>query len=112
MLWDLVNLKDIKRVKDAHYEGITCATKLTENVLITGSDDKRIKLWSIPNLELIKTFKGHSGTVYGLEKINEFEFLSSSEDTTIKKWNIQQEFSIKTYIGHKSGIWRGISLIN
>ena len=52
--------------------------------IASGSADKTIKLWNTETGECIKTFVGHTGSIFGLESSENFELISCSNDKTIK----------------------------
>jgi len=79
------------------------------NTIISGSQDKTIKVWDAQNGDLLKTIIDHNGTVYDVEfnPVND-QFASCSADSTIKIWNSETFELIKTLKGNNSGL-RSIS---
>ena len=71
--------------------------------LISGSDDKTIKIWDLETFKCSMTLNGHSGEIRCLEKLSNKRFLSTSEDRSIKLWNIETGLCIKTF-NHDSGV--------
>ncbi|OII77511.1 hypothetical protein cand_016710 [Cryptosporidium andersoni] len=74
-------------------------------IIATCSEDKTIKLWSFPDIELIGTCKGHLRGVWQcsfspIDKV----IASASADGTIKLWNIDNFMCIKTFQGHDSPV--------
>ena len=55
-----------------------------ENTLVSGSNDKTIKIWK--NFENVLTLNGHNSWVNTLIKLNKNTFASGSSDNTIKIW--------------------------
>jgi WD40 repeat protein len=49
-----------------------------------------MRLWDLLNNQAVRTFKEHTGEVYGCEwnHINKRKILSASYDRTIKLWDI------------------------
>jgi WD40 repeat protein len=64
----------------------------------TCSDDGLVKIWnSLSNWNLIRTYTGHSGAVYGLEWINSDTIASGGYiDGTIKIWSISSGLTNRT----------------
>ncbi len=72
-----------------------------KNYLISGSEDKSIKIWNLFNYECIYTFENaHFNDITSLNFTNDFKSLfSSSIDETIIKWNFKnykKEYIIKS----------------
>lgn len=60
-----------------------------ENLIITGSRDKTIKIWDVTkDLASEKQFLAHSGTVCSLVQLSPTLFASGGSDCLIKIWNI------------------------
>ena len=77
----------------AHNYAVYDLTLMHENnVLVSASFDKTIKLFHTDHLSVIKRLEakdgGHKHTVNRLAKINESEFLSVSDDRSIIHWKI------------------------
>jgi len=70
--------------------------------LVSGSDDKTIKIWNLNNKKEIRTLKGHLDIVYSVAISPDGQILvSGSKDKTIKIWNLQTGQLINTLDGHK-----------
>ena len=71
----------------------------------SGSYDRTVKLWDIPNQQEIRTFKGHSGwvgaVVFGRDGKH---LISGSYDKTIKCWDIASGKEIRTLEGHSGSV--------
>ncbi len=58
-------------------------------LLVSGSVDKTIKLWSLPGLALMKTLPGHSGEMTSVAISSDGRLLAAgSDDKTIKLWSL------------------------
>ena len=74
-------------------------------ILISGSEDKTIRLWSLPDGNHIKTLRGHTEAVCCLKMSPEGQILvSSSYDKTIRLWSHPDGTFIKTLIGHTDAV--------
>ena len=72
--------------------------------LVSGSDDKTIKVWNLHTGELRHTLTGHSNSVYCVAISPDGKtIISGSSDKTIKVWNLYTGELRNTLTGHS---WR------
>ena len=97
-----------------------CSVFAINNLIISGSDDKSIKIWDINSHKCINTLNGHTSTVYSVFAINNL-IISGSSDKSIKiheyitneqiftalmcMWNL----NYPTEIIHEIFMWLGIN---
>ncbi|CAD7956076.1 unnamed protein product [Amoebophrya sp. A25] len=72
-----------------------------DKMLATGGQDKAIKLWSYPNLDLLGEMTGHRRGIWSLcfhptDKV----LLSGSGDATVRLWNL----ALKSFEGHGGAV--------
>ena len=66
-------------------------------ILVSGSYDNTIKLWSLPDGKCIKTLTGHDGIIYSLVITPDGQTLvSGCQDKTIRLWSLANGNHIKT----------------
>jgi len=95
-------------VTDRNYKGhkgkINSVAISSDNTfIISGSDDKTIRIWDVESAECIKILEGHSSRVssVALSKNNNNQFIvSGSWDKTVRLWDRVTGESIKTFCGH------------
>ncbi|KAI8088888.1 quinon protein alcohol dehydrogenase-like superfamily [Halteromyces radiatus] len=100
------NQAKVFTVKGAHSEAImTVALCEAQGMVITGSKDKTIKVWSLAgqNAQLIRTLKGHTRAVHTLQ-MDDTKLVSGSMDHTLKIWNYHTGQCIRTLEGHTAGV--------
>lgn len=70
-------------------------------LLVSGSDDKTIKLWNVKTGQLLHRFTGHQGEV-GTVAISPDgrRLISGSSDRTIMAWNMEQKSLCETFYSH------------
>ncbi|MFT7630949.1 MAG: WD40 repeat protein/serine/threonine protein kinase [Mariniblastus sp.] len=78
-----------------HAQAVTCMSfSPAGNALLTGSEDKTLKLWEFPFRgeapQLVRTFSGHDGPVWDCDfnpNESKNQFVSCSEDKTVRIWS-------------------------
>jgi WD40 repeat protein len=84
------------------------ANSLDGKMLASGSADNTVKLWNTQTGEVIKTFTGHTGRIYGVSFDGNSKMLASgSADNTVKLWDTQTG-EVKTLNGHIGQVY-GVS---
>lgn len=80
-----------------HTDGVNCIARHPRSlsVLLSGSCDGEVRLWSLPRRECLKTLTAHTGFVRGLcTSPSGNTFLSVGDDKVIKQWSMEQSFDI------------------
>ena len=73
--------------------------------VLSGSDDKTVKLWDAAGGQLVHSFEGHSDTVNSVAfSPDGKQLLSGSEDKTIKLWDAASGQLLHTFEGHSDGV--------
>ena len=75
-------------------------------LLCSASEDSTIKLWSIPEGQLIKTLIGHTKGIESVSFSPDSSFLASgSRDKTVNIWTIPDGVLVKTLKGHPQAVY-------
>jgi len=69
-----------------HNGTVTAICGLGDEMVVSGSFDKTIKIWSIQNGSCLQTLSGHNASVSTLAVLADGTLLSGSFDNTIKVW--------------------------
>ncbi|MBD2603463.1 serine/threonine protein kinase [Scytonema hofmannii FACHB-248] len=86
--------------------GDCIAISRDNSILVSGSYDKTIKIWNLPDGTLIRTLTDHSGGVSSVAISPDGQTLvSGSRDKTIKIWQIADGTLIRTLTGHSSSVF-------
>ncbi|KAL4498266.1 hypothetical protein ABPG73_006740 [Tetrahymena malaccensis] len=107
---DIYNLQDLKIVKrniDPNCNANISAFSADGKYLATGSEDNTCKIWNVDKgFELINTIQGHTSRVQSVAFSADGKYLATgSEDKTCKIWNVDKGFElINTIQGHTSRV--------
>ncbi|KAI9323876.1 WD40-repeat-containing domain protein [Dichotomocladium elegans] len=85
-----------------HQKAVYCL-QFDQNMLVTGSQDRKIKIWDLKTYQCIGTLKGHQGSVFCL-KYKDNILVSGSSDSTVVVWDINHLRPIKQLKGHTNGV--------
>ncbi|OAA74071.1 small nucleolar ribonucleoprotein complex subunit [Cordyceps fumosorosea ARSEF 2679] len=85
-----------------------------KGVVLTGSGDKSIKLWSLADYTCIRTFEGHSNSVLKVAWLNmpvkgeqrkTVQFVSAGGDGLVKVWDANSGETECTLDNHEDRVW-------
>ncbi|KAG5996102.1 hypothetical protein E4U54_002648 [Claviceps lovelessii] len=86
-----------------------------KGVVLTGSGDKSIKLWSLSDYTCIRTFEGHSNSVLKVAWLNvpakqeqarrPVQFVSAAGDGLVKVWDANSGEASCTLDNHEDRVW-------
>lgn len=90
----------------AHDKDIHTVAVAPNNLYVaTGSLDKSIKIWRMPELALYQTLKGHRRGVWSVQFSPVDKLLASaSGDRTVRLWNLLDGTCIRTLEGHTGSV--------
>ncbi|MEO5361758.1 MAG: protein kinase [Nitrospirota bacterium] len=72
---------------------------------LTGSMDKKIRLWDTVIGQCIKTLSGHTGAVLAVSMTSDGRFaISGSADKTVRLWNISTGSTLYNFRGHAGDV--------
>ena len=92
-----------------HTNSVSCMLQIPHtSYLVSGSDDKTIKLWetAAPPLDTcLTTLRGHSRQINCILLLSEQnQLISASSDRTIKLWSIRTSQCLATLTGHSKSV--------
>lgn len=93
----------------AHGSSVITCLKITENRIITASDDSCIHVYSPASGALIHSLQGHQGGIWALD-IFEDSLVSGSTDRTVRVWDLASGRCGHVFGGHTSTV-RCLSIV-
>ncbi|KAM8934124.1 sperm-associated antigen 16 protein [Pelodytes ibericus] len=91
----------------AHELAVSCvALHPRKEILVTASDDRLWKMWSIPNGDIIMTGEGHTDWLSGCAfHPTGTKLATTSGDTTVRIWDFAKSECVLTLEGHTHAVW-------
>ncbi|GLT70273.1 hypothetical protein SLA2020_423650 [Shorea laevis] len=98
-------MQNIKRLR-GHRNAVYCASfDRSGRYVITGSDDRLVKIWSMETAYCLASCRGHEGDITDLAvSSNNALVASSSNDCTIRVWRLPDGFPISVLKGHTGAV--------
>ncbi|XP_022760678.1 bromodomain and WD repeat-containing protein 1-like isoform X2 [Durio zibethinus] len=98
-------MQNIKRLR-GHRNAVYCAIfDRSGRYVITGSDDRLVKIWSMETAHCLASCRGHEGDITDLAvSSNNFMVASSSNDCIIRVWHLPDGQPISVLRGHTGAV--------
>ncbi|KAL8128476.1 hypothetical protein V2J09_017631 [Rumex salicifolius] len=98
-------MQNIKKTR-GHRNAVYCATlDRSGRFVITGSDDRLVKIWSMETAFCLASCRGHEGDITDLAvNSNNTMVASSSNDCVIRVWRIPDGLPVSVLHGHTGGV--------
>lgn len=98
-------LKEIMHLKGHDDHVITCLQfNPLSNLIVSGSDDNTLKVWSSETGRCLRTLTGHTGGVWSSQFSPNNIIISGSTDRTLRVWNAVTGTCMHTLYGHTSTV--------
>ncbi len=81
------------------------ALSASGKLLVSGSGDKTVRIWSVTRGQLLHTLSGHSSWVRAVNISPDQRWIASaSNDKTIRLWHLQTGTHQRTLVGHQDSV--------
>ena len=77
---------ETERVLRGHTSDVNSVAKLSESLVMSGSDDNTLRVWDHTGNEFIKVLRGHTSYVSSVAKISDSLVVSGSLDRSLRVW--------------------------
>jgi WD40 repeat protein len=93
-------------LRDQTLGSVSVAFSPDDQQIASASSGNRVQLWQLQNKKLLKTFAGHTATIWTVAFSPDGQMIASgSEDGTIKLWRLDGTL-LKTLTGHGATVWQ------
>ncbi len=94
------------RTLEGHSGSVTSvAFNPNGNTLVSGSNDKTLKVWDVRSGRLLRTLEGHSAGVKSVAISADGSIVASgSDDSKLKLWDARSGCLLRTLEGHSNGV--------
>lgn len=79
------------------------SSQLKDNIVVSGSTDRTLRVWNAETGECIHVLQGHASTVRCLA-MHENKVVSGSRDGTLRVWDVKQGLCLSVLIGHAAAV--------
>lgn len=98
-------LKEVLHLKGHEDHVITCLQfNAASNIIVSGSDDNTLKVWSSVSGRCLRTLTGHTGGVWSSQLSPENIVISGSTDRSLRVWDALTGHCLHTLYGHTSTV--------
>ena len=96
-----VSTNTLQQTLEEHSYGINCQSWINNNFLVTGSDDKLIKLLDITTGKCVSSSAGHKDLVYSITAHPTTDLIvSGAHDGSIKVWDPRSQNIVASFEAH------------
>jgi serine/threonine protein kinase len=105
IIWDRQTGDEVKRIDVSDLPVSTVAISSDGTEILTGSDDKLVKLWDRATGQEKLRMRGHTLMVRSVKFIpNTRRAVSCSSDKTIRLWDLDSGEELRSFEGHTEGV--------
>eukprot|EP00347_Sterkiella_histriomuscorum_P009360 403341515 len=98
-VWDLASKREIAKLQ-GHMTKTTClnSDQMGGTVLVSGSEDTKVKVWDLRTNKCIQTYREHTGVLNSVQLSPDSRWVASGgEDGTLRIWDIASGKTLQTF---------------
>jgi WD40 repeat protein len=90
----------LARVLAGHKGYVTAVVVLPDGRVVSGSEDRTLRVWDIENGQALTTLVGHQGRVLTVAVLPDGRVVSGSDDRTLRVWDVESGQTLAILAGH------------
>ncbi|XP_068569270.1 F-box/WD repeat-containing protein 7-like isoform X1 [Cebidichthys violaceus] len=90
-------------VLKGHDDHVITCLQFSGDLIVSGSDDNTLKVWSAVTGKCLRTLTGHTGGVW-CSQMSDATVISGSTDRTLRVWDAERGECVHTLYGHTSTV--------
>ena len=91
--------KSLTKFRETAYGG---KFRADGQLMCVGCDDGKVRLFSLSNKTLLRTFEGHENATHGCDFMSDSkQVVSFSDDKTVRIWDMATEAEVMKFAEHK-----------
>ncbi|SCU97987.1 LAMI_0F12420g1_1 [Lachancea mirantina] len=102
--WYSSEFKPHRTTLKGHSTSIVTCLQFEDDYIITGADDKVMRIYDAKTEEFVTQLSGHDGGVWALKYDKEGVVVSGSTDRSVRVWNIKKGKCTHLFRGHTSTV--------
>jgi WD40 repeat protein len=87
-----------------HSGAVTALAPLPGGRVVSGSDDRSLRVWDLATGETARTLEGHSGGVHAVAALADGYVVSASHDCRLRVWSLATGETVRTLEGHSDWV--------
>ena len=99
------NAGEYINILSGHTDFITCSILISSQYLVTGSEDKTLRLWNLSSNQIELILYGHTDSITFIAKYDNKYIISASKDDTVRFWNLKTGLCQILILGFKNLIY-------
>jgi WD40 repeat protein len=96
-----LQVRGMSRILHGHHGHVNALAVLPDGRVVSGSNDKTVRVWNLETGRVLATFHGHEGYVNALAVLPNGRVVSGSHDNTVRVWDLETSRALATFHGHQ-----------